>query len=133
MYIRFIAKYFNRQTGREETGIFRAADYVRDFSEKIGAAEKENLQKLIGWFDEHLPVPEFYDDPSKRSEDRHTYFWFKTSAAEFLERIGELTAILEANGVRVETLRAERVPGALVFEDFCQIAVVPAEDVLKIK
>lgn len=28
MYIRFIAKYFNRQTGREETGIFRAADYV---------------------------------------------------------------------------------------------------------
>ena len=132
MYIRFIVRYFNRQTNREETGIFRAADYVRDFTE-IGAAEKEELQKLIHWFDEHLPVPEFYDDPAKRSEEQHTYFWFKTSAGEFLERMNSLSAILEVNGVKVETLRAEQVPGALVFEDYCQIAVVPSEDVLSIK
>jgi hypothetical protein len=132
MYIRFIAKYFNRETGREETGIFRAADYVRDHSE-IGAAQKEELQKLIEWFDENLPVPEFYDDPSKRTEEQHTYFWFKTSAAEFLERIKALTALLEENGVKVERLRAATVPGALVFEDYCQIAVAAAEDVSKIK
>lgn len=42
MYIRYIVKYFNRQSGREETGIFRAADYIRNFSE-INAEEKENL------------------------------------------------------------------------------------------
>jgi hypothetical protein len=133
MYIRFIARYFNRQNGRQETGIFRAADYVRDFSEKIGAGEKEALQKLIGWFDEHLPVPEFYDDPSKRTEEQHTYFWFKTSAGEFLERMNALSEILEENGVRVERLRAERVPGAIVFEDYCQIAAVPAEDAARVK
>ncbi len=132
MYIRFISKYFNRQTGQAETGIFRAADYVRDHAE-IGADEKETLQKLIAWFDENLPVPEFYDDPLKRSEDRHTYFWFKTSAGEFLDRMHALAQILESGGVKVETLRAEKVPGALVFEDYCQIAVVPAEDVLRIK
>lgn len=132
MYIRYIVKYFNRQTGREETGIFRAADYVRDFSE-IGAAEKENLQKLISWFDENLPVPEFYDDPAQRTEEQHTYFWFKTSATEFLDAMDSLISILERNGTKVVTLRAEKVPGELVFEDYCQIAVVPFEDVLKIK
>jgi hypothetical protein len=132
MYIRFIVKYYNRQTGREETGIFRAADYVRDFSE-ISAAEKKKLQKLIDWFDNHLPVPEFYDDPAKRSEENHTYFWFKTDAAEFLERMSLLNSILEKNGVRVEKLRAEQIPGELIFEDYCQIAVVPFEDVLKVK
>ena len=132
MYIRYIVKYFNRQSGREETGIFRAADYVRDFSE-IGAAEKENLQKLIKWFDENLPVPEFYDDPAKRSEEQHTYFWFKISATEFLDQMNFLTSILERNGVKVEKLFTEKVPGELVFEDYCQIAVVPFEDVSKIK
>ncbi|HLM02729.1 MAG TPA: hypothetical protein VK400_16875 [Pyrinomonadaceae bacterium] len=132
MFIRFIVKYFNRQTNREETGIFRAADYVRDFSQ-IGAAEKENLQKLIEWFDENLPVPEFYDDPAKRSEQQHTYFWFKVSAIGFLEKMNALTKILEENGIRVEKLTAAEIPGKLVFEDECQIAVVPFRDVLKIK
>ena len=132
MYIRFIAKYFNRQTGQAETGIFRAADYVRDFS-GLGAEQKANLQELIGWFDNHLPVPEFYDDAAKRTEEQHTYFWFKTSAGEFLDRMNLLTLILEENGVRVERLRVAALPGELVFEDYCQIAVVPAEDVLKIK
>ena len=132
MFIRFIVKYYNQQTKREETGIFRAADYIRDFSE-ISTDEKENLQNLITWFDAHLPVPEFYDDPAKRSEERHTYFWFKAGATEFLDRMSALSAILERNSVEVERLRAERVPGELVFEDYCQIAVVPFEDVLKIK
>ena len=78
-------------------------------------------------------MPEFYDDPSNRSEERHTYFWFKVGAAEFLDRMNLLSAILERNGVKVEKLLAEKVPGELVFEDYCQIAVVPFEDVLKIK
>lgn len=132
MYIRFIVKYFNKQIGREETGIFRAADYVRDFSE-ISQADKEKLQKLIEWFDAHLPVPEFYDDPAKRSEDRHTYFWYKTSATEFIDAMNALSAILKENGIKAERLRAEAIPGKLVFEDECQIAVVPLEDVLSVK
>lgn len=132
MYIRFIVKFFNRQTDREETGIFRAADYVRDFSE-ISESKKEDLQKLIDWFDENLPVPEFYDDPAKRTEEQHTYFWFKTDAAEILERMDLLTELLQANGVKVEKLTAEKVPGKLVFEDSCQIAVVPFENILSIK
>jgi hypothetical protein len=132
MFIRFIVKYFNRQAKREETGIFRAADYVRDFS-AIGAAEKKNLQKLIEWFDENLPVPEFYDDPAKRSEEQHTYFWFKDDAREFLDRMNALTAILEENGIKVERLTAAETPGKLIFEDECQIAIVPLGEVFKIK
>lgn len=44
-----------------------------------------------------------------------------------------LAAILEKKGVRVEKLTAEIVPGRMFFEDYCQIAVVPSEDVLRIK
>ena len=130
MFIRFIVKYFNQQTGKEETGIFRAADYVRDFT-AIGVLEKQNLQKLIEWFDNNLPVPEFYDDPTTRTEEQHTYFWFKTGAIEFLEQMNALNEILEANGVKVETLQSEELPGELVFEDYCQIAVVPRDVVLQ--
>lgn len=132
MFTRYLVKYFNKQTNREETGIFRAADYVRDFSE-IGQTEKEKLQKLIEWFDNNLPVPEFYADPTKRSEEQHTYFWFKTSATEFIDAINALTAILEENGIKVEKLSAAKVSGKLVFEDECQIAIIPLEDILKIK
>src|SRR5688572_21428771 len=114
MYIRFIAKYSNHETDRQETGIFRAAYYVC-YRTEIGAAEKEALQEIISWFDENLPVPEFYDDPAKRSEDQHTYFWFKTSATEFLDRMNALAAIIEEKGVRVERLYAEVVPGEMVF------------------
>jgi hypothetical protein len=132
MFTRFIVKYFNKQTKREETGIFRAADYVRDFS-GIGETEKEKLQKLIEWFDNNLPVPEFYDDPSKRREEQHTYFWFKDSATEFLAAMNALTAILAENGIKVERLSAEKIPGKLIFEDDCQIAIIPLEDILEIK
>lgn len=132
MYIRFIARYFNKQTEREETGIFRAADYIRDFSE-IDAAEKERLQKIIEWFDENLPVPEFYDDPAQRTEEQHTYFWFKINADEFLERMNLLNEMLEKYQVKVEKLSAENVPGELIFEDYCQIAVIPFENILSVK
>lgn len=132
MYIRFIAKYFNKQTEREETGIFRAADYVRDFSE-ISTAERKEIQKIIEWFDENLPVPEFYDDPTQRTEEQHTYFWFKINADEFLERMNLLNEILKKYEVKVEKLSAENVPGKLVFEDYCQIAVVPFENISSIK
>lgn len=132
MFTRFTVKYFNQQTKRQETGIFRAADYVRDFSE-IGQAEKENLQKLIEWFDNNLPVPEFYDDPAERGDDKHTYFWFKNSASKFLDAMNLLTIILEENGIRVERLVADKIPGKLIFEDECQIAVFPLENILRIK
>ena len=126
MYIRYTAKYFNLQTKREETGVFRAADYVRDFC-GIVESQKDELQKLIFWFDENLPVPAFYDDPSKRVAENHTYFWFKMSASEFTERMEVLARILEDNGVKVERLHAEKAAGKLIFEDWCQIAVVPPE------
>jgi hypothetical protein len=132
MFTRFIVKYFNKQTKREETGIFRAADYVRDFS-GIGETEKEKLQNLIEWFDNNLPVPEFYDDPSKRSEEQHIYFWFKDCAIEFIAAMNALIRILEDNGIKVERLIAEKTPEKLIFEDDCQIAITPLEDILKIK
>jgi hypothetical protein len=123
MYIRYLASYRNSASGVDETGIFRSADFVRDHSE-IGEDAKTELQTLITWFDENLPVPAFYDDPAKRREDNHVYFWFKISADEIIGKMEELCAIVESHGVSVKRLRAGEAPGKLVFEDECQVAVL---------
>lgn len=123
MYLRYLASYRNSVSGLDETGIFRSADFVRDHSE-IGEDEKAELQALITWFDENLPVPEFYDDPTTRREDDHVYFWFKISAEDIVRKMEELCDIIEDHGVSVKRLHAEAVPGKLVFEDECQIAVL---------
>ncbi len=127
MYLRYIVSYRNNVSGKTEAGIFRSADHVRDHS-GISDAEKIKLQELITWFDENLPVPEFYDDPAKRGEDDHTYFWFKRSAENFIEKIEALCEILKANNVRIERLSAGEIPGKLIFEDECQIAVRSPEN-----
>ena len=122
MFVRYTAKYYNHQKNCEETGFFRAADFVRDHA-PIETEEKTRLARLIAWFDAHLPVPEFYDDPAGRTEEMHTYFWFKASAAEFLAAMEAVRELLEKYDVRVEVLRADSFAGELVFEDYCQIAV----------
>ncbi len=132
MYLRYIVSYYNNISGKTETGIFRAADHVRDHT-GIDAETKARLQLLIEWFDEHLPVPEFYDDPAKRREEDHTYFWFKRSAASFIEKIEALCDILETNDVSVQRLSADEIPGKLIFQDECQIAVHSPEKSVSMK
>lgn len=127
MFVRYTAKYYNHLKNCEETGFFRAADYVRDHA-PVEEHEKTRLARLVAWFDAHLPVPEFYDNPAGRTEEMHTYFWFKASAEEFLAAMEAVRELLEKYGVRIEVLRAERVSGELVFEDYCQIAVAAREN-----
>lgn len=127
-----MVRYHNSASGRDETGIFRAADFVRDHS-AIGEGEKAELQRLITWFDENLPVPEFYDDPAKRREDDHVYFWFKISAEDIVGKMEELCAVLDGYNVNVQRLRADDPPGKLVFEDECQVAILTPENFAGIK
>ena len=132
MYLRYIVSDYNNISGKTETGIFRAAGHVSDHT-GIDAETKARLQMLIEWFDEHLTVPEFYDDPEKRREEDHTYFWFKRSAANFIEKIEALCDILEANNVSVQRLSADEIPGKLIFQDECQIAVHSPENMMYVK
>jgi hypothetical protein len=122
MYFRFTTSYFNKQKICIETGIFRAADYVRDHT-GIGQQEKKKLQELIDWFDNYLPVPEFYEDPAKR-ENLNTYFWYKaTTDATVIQKMDQLVSMLEAHGVEVKRLAVSILPGTIVFEDEYQVAV----------
>lgn len=123
MYLRYIASYDDHASGKTGTGIFRSADFVRDHT-PIDEKTKARLQSLITWFDENLPVPDFYDDPTTRKEENHTYFWFKTSAQNIIDKMEELCAILETNGVSVRRLTTTETHGEVVFEDECQIAIV---------
>lgn len=132
MYLRYIVSYHNTVSGKTETGIFRSADFVRDHG-GINEPAKAQLQELITWFDQHLPVPEFYDDPAKRKEEDHTYFWFKRSAENFIEKMEALCDILEDNSVNIERLSADDLPGKLIFEDECQIAVHSPETTMYMK
>lgn len=123
MYLRYIASYEDHTSGITGTGIFRSADFVRDHT-PIDDKTKKRIQSLITWFDENLAVPEFYDDPTTRKAENHTYFWFKTSAQNFIKKMEELCSIIEPHGVRIQRLKAAHSPGPVVFEDDCQIAVL---------
>jgi hypothetical protein len=132
MYLRYIVSYHNSLSGKPETGIFRAADHVRDHT-GIDAQTKARLQLLIEWFDEHLPVPDFYDDAAKRRADDHTYFWFKRSAENFIEKIERCAIFWKLTMWPSKRLSADKLPGKLIFQDECQIAVNSPENSIYMK
>lgn len=132
MYLRYVASYENHVSGKTGTGIFRSADFVRDHT-SIDKETNTRLQTIITWFDDNLPVPDFYDDPVSRKEENHTYFWFKTSAQNFIDKMEELCAIVEPHGIRIERLSSTEHPGKLIFEDECQIAVVLLDNFERMK
>lgn len=73
MYLRFIVSYFDEEYNEAGTGIFRSADYVRD-NYALTKEERARLEYLIKWFDNNLPIPDFYKDPATRNESKRTFF-----------------------------------------------------------
>lgn len=133
MYLRFLVAYFNENKKVSETGFFRAADYVRDYL-PITKDDRMILKDLVKWFDNNMPIPTFYQDPTKRNENKKTFFWFKDTANEFIYRMNTLAIVLEKYGVEVRRIHSKKLPGKIIYEDECQIVIKPFKDSnLKIK
>jgi len=102
---------------RARLGLFRAAGVLEDTIE-LPDYTQELLRESLDWFDKNLTVPSL---PSYRSK---CVFWFRTDADKLLERVWELVALLNQEGMFVQQRTTSR-PGQITYSDRFQIAAIP--------
>jgi len=122
MYLRFISTDIDPDS-RTSAGIFTAAYELR-YSGVLSAYELDRLCDLLVWFGRRLPEPTMFMRTRRAAHRRPGICWFKISAREHLERIWEMVALLEDNGVWIRMLKTAQ-PGYIVYEDDWQIVAEP--------
>jgi hypothetical protein len=130
MYLRYRAKYYNERTEKLEFGFFWAADYLKNHG-ILGIGDRQKLEELIKWFDKHLPVPDYYQNKKNRQDAKSATSWFKDSSSNFIQRMNELSVILETYNVEVERISSKKVLGKKIYEDEFQVTVLPFREVVK--
>jgi hypothetical protein len=123
--LRFVLLHAHPDTAVEE-GIFGAAYRLRDALHTLHHDRLE-LKDLLSWFEANLAQPQrFNRTKSKGYYRRNTagVSWFKSTAAEHIDRIRSITAILEQYGFAVSQISTDR-PGYVVFEDDNQVVAEP--------
>ncbi len=130
MHLRYLAKFYNKENEKIEYGFFAAADYLKKFCD-LEINDREQLEKLIHWFDHTLPIPDYYQDKKNRQKSKSATSWYKDSALEFINPMNDLTLILEKYNVEVERINAKKVLGKKLYEDDFQITVLPFKDAKK--
>jgi hypothetical protein len=116
-FVRFATRD-RHPASRRRRGIFSATDQVL----RGGDVERDvasRLEAALGWFETNLAVP-------RLDEDR-AVFLFKSNARECMRRIWDLIHGLRDAGVWIE-MQTFKKPGAVLYEDAHQIAVIPWAD-----
>jgi hypothetical protein len=116
MFIRFVVG------GDDEhhkllTGLVTEARLLRDKGE-LASYDIEHLEAIYEWLNSNLPCPPF----SSSNWSRDVVSWFKDSAKEPIEKMRDLTVLLESHGRLVRTLYSKN-PGKVLYEDDFQIVV----------
>ncbi len=131
MYTRFVHQRKSAgQASRE--GFFCTAYTLLDTPE-LDPEIACQIEDLLGWFRENLPIPSKFDKTkSKGFYRRETkgLSWFKETADAPLAKSYELVTLLSECGYRIDTLRAKRV-GYVVYEDEYQVVAEPFSDTPK--
>jgi hypothetical protein len=125
-FLRFVVTDLDPDSGRRQ-GVLQAAFSLRDRGE-LSADERATLSAIGVWLDAHLPKPARLS--RKRNNSHRTPMaisWFKDSARQHVAKVREVAALLEARGIRVETIATDR-PGYIVYEDDFQVAAEPFAD-----
>jgi hypothetical protein len=93
------------------TTVLRRSHGLPDYADEL-------LEESLDWFNENLTVPRL------RGQECRSIFWFRTDASECLERIWQMIAIFNVEGLYVEQRTTLR-PGHIVYRDDLQIAAIP--------
>ncbi len=125
MYMRFVVPLFHDES-RSFQGIFSAAGNLRD-QQLLTDYEEEWLSDLLRWFGKNLPVPTPFLQRSRRKSNPRTICWIKNTAVEHVDRLHELSIILDQHGKPAKVLRTRR-PGVVAYEDDFQVAALPYRD-----
>ena len=115
-YVRFQTQLRCGCTGRP-AGLFVAAGRVED-SARLSTSTRELLRDNLAWFNSNLAVP------SLEGRDWRCIFWFRSGARELIQRMWDLVAILNEEGVFVRKLWTSE-PGQVVYSDQYQIGAIP--------
>jgi hypothetical protein len=127
-YLRFVLSNRHPDSGVAD-GLFAVAYALRRGS-KLNPADRDTLNDVLGWFDEHLPEPaRFNRTASKGHYRRNTkgITWFRDTATECIAQMHRLKRVLETNGHHVTVLRESRI-GYVVYEDPLQVVAEPFAD-----
>src|SRR6476659_8441319 len=102
---------------RARLGLFRAAGVLEDELNNSDYTQ-ELLRESLDWFNKNLKVPRLSSYRGK------CVFWFRTDADKLLERVWELVALLNQEGLYVHQRTTSR-PGQITYSDGFQIAAIP--------
>ena len=116
MFLRFVVGG-DGENHRLLTGVVTEARLLRDKGE-LAIYEEEQLEQIYAWLNEHLPCPPF----STAGWSRDAVSWFKDTASQSIEKMRELSALLQSHGRLVRVLRSEN-PGKVLYEDSFQLVV----------
>lgn len=124
MYIRFEGTKIDPHSHREE-GIFQVA--LRLWGDgSLDAHASDRLRSLLDWFNDNLEKPERMTRPNKRA----AVCWFKSDAAECIDRVWAMVAILREAGEQIRVVTSRQLK-YVVFEDAYQVAAIPTREDLK--
>ncbi len=93
---------------------------IRD--KKVTCGEEAAYWEARKWFEEHLPVPPYYQDGNP---DR-AVTWFKESAMDghIVRELVIYRNLAEKYGINIELITSDD-PGEIIYEDEYQIATIP--------
>ena len=128
MYLRFVIPGKHPHTGVEE-GLFRSAYRLRQ-SGKLPQYEHGELDKLLKWFGENLPVPTRFNRTKSKGYYRRNsrgVSWLKPTALQCIANMRALAVIMSRHGYHASMIKTSR-PGYVVYEDKHQIVAEPFSD-----
>lgn len=125
MYLRFKTSFVGHYH-ENRNGVFQAAHFLLH-SNIMCPYELQWLQDVWAWFGTNLRAPAVY---SERKVNYDVICWFKPSASEHLQKMYEMSLILEQYGLCVSQVTC-RKPGYIVYEDKNQVAVIPFAELRK--
>lgn len=113
-FIRFVVGS-ESDSPRTQSGLFTEAECLRK-KDLLQPYQVEVVKEIFEYFNKNLPVPPY--STKKWSVDAIS--WFKDNAVNYIDKMRDLTFILEENGYQVRILKTDK-PGMILYEDEYQI------------
>lgn len=114
MYLRIVVG-LESDSPRKLVGLFTEVTHLKN-NNILFDYEVDLANQIFDFYNENLPCPPFQN--SKWSIKAVS--WFKDSATEFINKMWDLAAILEQNGLHIRILKTDK-PGMILYEDEYQI------------
>jgi hypothetical protein len=114
IFIRFVVGS-ESDSPRTQSGLFTEVEYLRK-NDKLQPYQVDMVKDIFKYFNDNLPVPPY----STKNWSVDAISWFKDTAMDFIDKMRDLTFILEENGYQVRVIKTAE-PGMKLYEDEYQI------------